>query len=375
MSALPEPTAMSRTALLDELALYLRPPGQGIYAVSTGKAALEEATRSYLGGVDSNAPWRRHLETIADPDVGVALLGVPSDVGAGIVRGAAWGPTAIRRELGSAPVLDLGDVFTIPHLIEDEACSTAQLERSREAMYAGVMAPFRRGLPVSPISVTRRVYALLAALDPDLKIMLLGGDHTVTWPAMAELLQGGPTRNEDVGIVHFDAHTDLMPERLGVEHCFATWAWHANQLLGGGQRLIQLGIRASGKDRAHWERTEDVRQVWAHEALEMGPEALASLVAEHLESIDVQRVYVSNDLDGTDAYWAAACGTPEPDGLTPDHVLAVLEALKGRFAVFGADLVELAPGLSLDREAADRSAKTATRYVRKSLELLESSKS
>jgi agmatinase len=371
MSALPPAHSLGVAAALDELALYLRPPGQGIHAVSTGRAALEAATRAYLGaGWDPALPWRVRLEQALTSGARVALLGVPSDTGAGIVRGAAWGPTGIREALGSAPALDLGDVFVVPQLLDDEMHGAEQLARSRLALYGGVEPARRAMLPVAPISITRRVIALVRAIAPHVRLLVLGGDHTVAWPVVAELLAPEPEDNRDVAIVHFDAHTDLLPERLGVRYCFATWAYHANVRLGRGQRLLQLGIRASAKDRAHWERTEDVRQIWGPDAAAMTPDALAGEVVDHLRRIGARRVYVSNDIDGTDAYFAAACGTPEPGGLHPDQVVAVLEALRGRFAPIGADVVEVAPGLSLDRDAAARTLATAARYVRASVELL-----
>ena len=153
--------------------------------------------------------------------------------------------------------------------------------------------------------------------------------------------------------------------------CFSSaWAYHANERLGRGERLLQLGIRASGRDRGHWEPSLGVRQIWADEARAMSPEALADTVVTHLRALGLRRIYVSNDLDGTDKHWAAACGTPEPDGLTPAHVEGVLQALAGKFQLMGADLVELAPGLSLDPESAARSVETAVRYTRRSLDLL-----
>ena len=142
--------------------------------------------------------------------------------------------------------------------------------------------------------------------------MLLGGDHTVAWPAMAALLDADPARNSDVGVIHFDAHTDLLPERLGVRYCFATWAWHANQRLGGGERMLQIGVRVSQRDRGAWERTQEVRQVWAEETAEMTGADLGALAVAHLRRIGANRVYISNDLDGTDPAVIPAVGTPEP---------------------------------------------------------------
>ncbi|NVB39898.1 arginase family protein [Pseudenhygromyxa sp. WMMC2535] len=374
--------ASDRDALLDELACYLRPPGQGIHAVSTGRAELLEKTRAYLGPAwDPDAAWRDHLASaLGDPASlpAVALLAIPSDTGAGIVRGAARGPEAIRAALGQAPVLDLGDVFSIPQLLGEDMLGEDQRARCQDALWPELPLARRRALAVSPLGMARRARALLLALAPDLRVMMLGGDHTVTWPVLAPLLEVEGDELEagvrDIGVVHFDAHTDLLPERLGIEHCFATWAYHANEALGRGQRLLQLGIRASGRDRGHWEEHLGVRQIWAEEAKALTPQALAAEVGAHMRARGVRRIYISNDIDGTDARWAAACGTPEPGGLEPEQVVAVIDALGQEFAVFGADLVELAPGLSLDREASARSVEVATRYVRASLAALTGKK-
>ena len=109
---------------------------------------------------------------------------------------------------------------------------------------------------------------------------------------------------------------------------------------------------------------------WADEARAQSPAWLANEVVTHLEAHGCHRVYVTNDIDGTDAHWAGACGTPEPNGLSPEAVLAVYDAIRsGPFEVLGADLVEVAPGLSLDPEASARTVATAARYARASLAL------
>lgn len=375
---LPAPEELSVNSALDELALYLRPPGQGIHAVSTGKKALEEATRAYLGPTyDPDRPWREHLSRLPElrDREAVALLGIPSDTGAGIVRGAARGPEAIRAGLGHAPTFELGDVFCVPHFLDDEMLSEQQKELSRAFLYPQLSEDDRRWLPVSPVGMATRAYRLALRINPALRILALGGDHTVAWPVVDALLPAEGDHH-DVGILHFDAHTDLLETRLGVRYCFATWAYHANQRIGRGGRLLQLGIRASAKTQAHWESTMEVRQVWPDEAQRLGPEGLAQLVVDHFRKKGVQRVYVSNDLDGTDVLYAAACGTPEPNGLSRAMVEACLAAVGAAgFWVIGADLVELAPGLSLDREASRRSVETAVRYVRAELSLLAASRS
>ncbi len=368
--ALPDPAALSRGALLDELACYLRPPGQGIHAVSTGRVSLLAKTQAYLGASwEPDSSWRAHLDAVLTGEARCAILAIPSDTGAGIVRGAAWGPEAIRGALGAAPVPDLGDVFCIPQLLDEEMLSDSARTRCQDALWPELSAARRHSLPVSPLGMAERARRLVSALVPGLRLFMLGGDHTVTWPVLKPLLEGDV---EDLGVLHFDAHTDLLPARLGIVNCFATWAFHANAALGGGQRLLQIGIRASGRDRAHWEESLGVRQLWGSEIRELAPADLASLAVTHLRARGVRRVYISNDIDGTDAHWAGACGTPEPDGLTPAQVETMIRVIGAEFEVVGADLVELAPGLGLDQGVAARSIDTALRYARVTLEALQS---
>ena len=85
-------------------------------------------------------------------------------------------------------------------------------------------------------------------------------------------------------IVHVDAHTDLLPERLGVRLCFATWAYHANELLGRGGRLVQVGVRASSRSKQHWESTLGVRQFWAEEVRARGDAVIDDVIA-HLRAL------------------------------------------------------------------------------------------
>lgn len=93
------------------------------------------------------------------------------------------------------------------------------------------------------------------------------------------------------------------------------------------------------------------------------------MVTDHFDSLGIEKVYITNDIDGTDAKWAAACGTPEPGGMTPDQVVAVIRAMK-KYEVIGADVVEVAPDLSLNPELSLKTLETSQKYIKVSLEVL-----
>jgi arginase family enzyme len=79
-------------------------------------------------------------------------------------------------------------------------------------------------------------------------------------------------------------------------------------------------------------------------------------------------VYISNDIDGTDAAFADATGTPEPDGLSVDAVRNIIARVAQHVDVLGADVMEVAPLLGADGGAG--TVGVAAEYVRASLSAL-----
>src|SRR3569832_1311030 len=85
---------------LEVLASLLRPAGGGIHTVSTGRAeqqALQRRLYRAATDLEIGARWRESLARVANARV--AILAVPSDTRAGLVRGAAFGPGALRSAL------------------------------------------------------------------------------------------------------------------------------------------------------------------------------------------------------------------------------------------------------------------------------------
>ena len=362
---------------LRELELLLRPAGAGLFTVSTGKAE-QVALAQRLYGVhrpeDIVPAWRDALGKLTSARV--VVLGIPSDCGAGLVRGAAFGPQAIRTEMlrqrpdlaqwaAERGIVDLGDVPAIPQLLVDDMLSSEQLTAARLALYPQQEAE-THDFPVSPLSIAERVLERVLTIHPHVRPFVLGGDHSVAFPVVAVLgRRYGPT----LGIVQPDAHTDLLEQRLGIRLCFATWAFHANRLLAGPGRLVQVGIRASSKSQAFWEDSLGVRQLWAKEVLTKPADTVVEDIVEHLRKVGVEHVYFSNDIDGTDAAFAPSTGAPEPGGLAPDFVNRLIAALGSSFRLVGADLVEVAPSVG-SAEDRQHTLSVAAGYAFASLEAL-----
>jgi len=356
----------------EELELLLRPAGGGVHLVSTGRAEQEQLQRR-LYGVSSDAEVReRFRENLAKiPTARGVILGAPSDVGAGFVRGSNMGPQAIRTALlaqvpdwsarcEAAGIVDLGDVFVVPQLLHDDMLSDTQKQATRQALYP---SHAELALPVSPLSIAERALDLVLAQNPSIAPFVIGGDHSNAWPVVSALSRA---RTDRWAIVQPDAHTDLLEYRLGVKYCFATWSFHANELLGRDGRLVQVGTRASGKDRTHWESTLGVRQLWAADCLRDPAGSLDAVIA-HLKQVGATSVYFSNDIDGTDERFADATGTPEPEGLRPEWLLELIDRLGREIGLLGGDIMEVAPPLGRADGSAQATTDLAARYFRATL--------
>jgi agmatinase len=355
----------------------LRPAGGGVYLVSSG---LEEqrAFQRRLYGAANDAEvanlWREDLARAATARA--VVLAIPSDVGGGLQRGANLAPAALRERLladhgdrlaraRASGLVDLGDVLSVPQLLEDEMLSPEQLAGCQRALYPELPAEVRATLPVSPLTIAERALSLVLAANPLAKVLALGGDHSTALPVVRSLARV----RSGLGVVQVDAHTDLLAERLGIRHCFGTWAYHANELLGRGGRLVQVGIRASSKDRRHWEETLDVRQHWAEE-VRRAPEAMVERIVAQLRVAGVRSVYLSNDIDGTDPAFADATGTPEPGGLAPEFVSLLVRRLGADPGLCGGDVMEVAPWVARSAGGGTRTLATAARYFIETVEAI-----
>ncbi len=357
---------------IDELNLFLRPAGAGVYLVSSGRSAQLELQKK-IYGVESDAEViLAHAAAVQKiRSARAIILGVPSDVGAGFLRGANMGPQGVRERLleeepsffanmAERGVVDIGDVIVVPQLLHDSMLSEEQLSATRAELYPLLNPEERRELPASPLSITEKALDLIFQINPSVIPFVIGGDHSIAWAVSSALAR---RKSEALGIVQIDAHTDLLETRLGVKYCFATWSFHASKLLGDRSRMVQVGVRATRFPREHWEKTVGVRQFWASECLSRGAAAIDDIVA-HLKARGVKELYFSNDIDGTDSEFVDATGTPEPGGLAPDFVEELIKRLGAEFRIVAGDVMEVAPPIARTAGGAAKTLEVAAGYVR-----------
>ena len=263
---------------------------------------------------------------VGDPradEVGIGIVGMPWDGGTTNRPGARHGPRALRD--ASTMVRAVHPVSRInPYRL----CNCADME----------------DCVVNPASVQdtlRRAQEFIAALAAkNIRPLVAGGDHLCSLPVLRALSArlGGP-----LGMVHFDAHTDLFFEYFGGERY--THGTPFRRAIEEGlldpERVAQIGVRGTMYDGEDIEfgRAAGVRIYMIEEVFERG---VPEVMAEVRERIGAREVYVSFDIDAVDPAFAPGTGTPEIGGFNTFQAQQLVRGLDG-LNVVGADLVEVSP--------------------------------
>jgi agmatinase len=351
---------------LKGLTQLLTIPGNGVFTVSTGKAKKDKLIKALYGTGSADKAqriWEKSLSKLSSELP--FILGIPSDNGGGIQRGANWGPLAVREEI--LPLhktfQDLGDVRVIPHLLHDKYLNEKTIQHCQRALYGK-----KNKLPVSPLSIAEEALKNIYKKFPAAKILGLGGDHSTSYPLIKSWLVSRKN-NKTAGVLHFDAHTDLLERRLGIDLCFGTWTYQILDLLSTRDHIIQLGIRASGKSKKYWKENLGVEQYWAKDINTWGVEKVYLKLRNHFKKLGIEELYITFDIDALDAAYASATGTPEAEGLLPSDCAAIIRLLSNDFKITGADLMEVAPFVSPDgvSESERRSSVTVAGDIAKIL--------
>jgi guanidinopropionase len=254
-------------------------------------------------------------------DVDIGLIGVPWDGGTTNRPGARHGPRQLR---------DLSTMIRATHPVS-------------------FISPFKLvncadlgDCPINPAdlddTMTRVTSFYADVKSRGIVPMTAGGDHLVSLPVLRGLASDGP-----VGMIHFDAHTDLFDTYFdGFRYTHGTPFRRAvEEGLLDPKRVVQIGIRGTmydGED-IEWGRANGVTIITMDE---FADRSIADVMAEARGIVGDQSTYVSFDIDCIDPAFAPGTGTPEIGGFTTREAQLLVRQLKG-LNLIGADMVEVSP--------------------------------
>ena len=157
--------------------------------------------------------------------------------------------------------------------------------------------------------------------------LMLGGEHLVTLGAFRAALKKYP----DLYIVHFDAHTDLREDYLGVKLSHASVIKRCWDLIGDNH-IFQFGIRSGEKYEFDWAKERTYLNKFNFNTLD-----------EIIEKLKGKKVYFTLDLDVLDPSIFAGTGTPEAGGVTFMELLHAVIKVCSKLDVVALDVNELCP--------------------------------
>lgn len=236
----------------------------------------------------------------------IIVLGIPFDQFSSFKRGQAKAPDKIREALfnGSANLwsesgFDIGD--------ENAVFDAGDVD----------LSPERDVFEEIQLSVSN-IY------DNEKKPLLLGGDHSITYPIIKSVAEYFP----NLSILHFDAHPDLYDQYEGNKLSHAC-PFARIMEEGLADRIIQVGIRtlnAHQREQAERFGVEIIEMKEMHSGIEL-----------ELSS----PLYISFDMDCLDPGFAPGVSHWEPGGMSTRQVIEIIQSISAN--VVGADIVEFNP--------------------------------
>ena len=244
----------------------------------------------------------------------LAITGVPFDQAVTHRTGARFGPRAIREASALQP-------YDPPY-----GWPTNPLEEMAIVDYGDLAFDYAK-VADFPDALTDHIRTILAA-GPG--TITLGGDHYITYP----ILKAYAEKFGPLGVIHFDAHSDLWPDDdlSRIDH--GTFFYKAVKTgLIDAKRSVQIGIRTT---------TDDYLGVQFIDAREVHENGTAAAVAKAKAIVGNQPTYVTFDIDALDPAYAPGTGTPVWGGLHSWQAAAMLRDLAG-INMVGGDVVEVSP--------------------------------
>jgi|SRR5579862_2586238 len=254
----------------------------------------------------------------------VSILGIPLDVNSSYLRGAAQAPAKIREALAC----DASNGWSESGVHVGAAGAYADADDLRLSNSHSACAE----------DFAEIESAIGQLLDNDRLPVLLGGDHSVTYPIMKAFAR----RYKNLCIVHFDAHSDLYDEFEGsrVSHA-CPFARIMEE--GLAARLVQIGIRTLNRHQRE-------------QAEKFGVEIVQMAGLPAYDRLKISGpVYISFDMDVLDPAFAPGVSHREPGGMSVREAIAHLHAVAGE--IVGADLVEYNPAQDISGVTATVAAK------------------
>lgn len=170
--------------------------------------------------------------------------------------------------------------------------------------------------------------------------ILLGGDHSVTWPGIKSLYDN---TDGNIGIIHLDTHLDLVEDsEIQGKYSGSSEIRRAIELDRiDGSNVVQIGIRGYNyAEHYHFIKNNGITVITPDELFEKGVKNIAKRALE-IASKGTDHIYLTIDIDVLDSAFAPGSGANEPGGISSYELFKFVKAVAPY--VDAVDIVEVNP--------------------------------
>ncbi|PSL06437.1 formimidoylglutamase [Cecembia rubra] len=286
--------------------------------------------------------WHHAVTCLSSPEIPVgtqekkvAILGYQGEEG---VRrnqgriGTAQGPDQVRKMMGplayhlpkSIKVYDMGNFRT----------EGGQMEGTHSVIFATVKK-----------ILSQKVFPVI-----------IGGGHDLAFPHGHAVIEYCLEKGEKLGIINLDAHFDLRPTLGGQGHSGSPFFQLGNKYPKDFHYFC-IGIQRAANPPQLFEIAKSMKVQW------MEAEELTlnnwSQIAEQIDRFcqQVNKIYLSIDMDGFSSAFAPGVSAPSPWGFQPDLAAKVVQMIARSGKLISLDIVELNPAYDIDNSTSRLAAR------------------
>lgn len=166
------------------------------------------------------------------------------------------------------------------------------------------------------------------------KIIILGGDHSITAPTV----EGFSKNNPDFMFIVFDAHPDLMDDfRPPTQEDYLRVL--IEKKIVKSEQCILIGIRNWDKEEINYLKEKNIIH---YTAKEIYLEGMPKIIEKVISKVN-KEVYLSIDIDVVDPVEAIGTGYVEHGGISSRDLIYALGELKTTRKLAMVDIVEINP--------------------------------
>lgn len=258
-------------------------------------------------------------ENMIDTKIDIGIVGIPFDSGCSYRCGARFAPSSIRTN----------------------SCILREYNMNLDVY------PFRKNIvdfadiEVSPFNNNNAIKIMENGLNDILektdKYIILGGDHTISYPSLKAINK----KYGKVSIIHFDSHLDTFDSHFGskITHGTPFKRVVEEELLNNNK--FHVGIRGGTYSKEDLVNDKNLG-FYIYPCNDIDNNMISNMITEIREKIKDSYVYISIDIDVIDPAFAPGTGTPEVGGFSSREFIGIIRKLNG-LNIIGADIVEVSP--------------------------------